>query len=350
MDLTSVPVLLVLGLVVAAQAQNCTKPLGGPNMSLKGDDILLDAFPEGAKVSFACDVGYASAGGSSTITCTQGGWSLVRMKCERKECGSAGEVANGEIDYSEGTQFGDKVVITCNRGYNLVGARELVCGDKGWLNRLPTCEAITCQPPPMIQNGNFRPMEDHYTFSEVVNYACEKLYSLDGSKSSECSEDGRFKPDPPTCVMVTCDDPVIDNGFWAGGSRPPHGYKASVTFQCKPKYKLIGEQTQTCNINGKWSPGLPTCSLIIIDPKTTTTTAATTAATAATATTTTTTISTETESGGNSFKQYGLPILIIIVLIVLAGVIYWLCKRKQGSQRSFPDNEAAKHGEGIPLS
>lgn len=33
-----------------------------------------------------------------------------------KNCGSGGEVENGVIDYPEGTQFGDKMVISCNTG------------------------------------------------------------------------------------------------------------------------------------------------------------------------------------------------------------------------------------------
>lgn len=33
-----------------------------------------------------------------------------------KTCGSAGEVENGHVDYSNGNEFGDKIVITCNPG------------------------------------------------------------------------------------------------------------------------------------------------------------------------------------------------------------------------------------------
>jgi len=56
--------------------------VGGDNMDLKGDDILLQTFPDGIKVTFACDVGYESVGGSASITCTAGAWSPVRMTCE----------------------------------------------------------------------------------------------------------------------------------------------------------------------------------------------------------------------------------------------------------------------------
>lgn len=51
-------------------------------MDLKGEDILLQAFPDGTKVTFACNIGYTSAGGSAVITCTAGSWSPVRLICE----------------------------------------------------------------------------------------------------------------------------------------------------------------------------------------------------------------------------------------------------------------------------
>lgn len=65
-------------------AQDCTNPVGGPNMNLKDDDILLQAFPDGIKVTFVCDIGYISAGGSGVITCKAGEWSPIMLKCESK--------------------------------------------------------------------------------------------------------------------------------------------------------------------------------------------------------------------------------------------------------------------------
>lgn len=53
-------------------------------MDLKGSDSLLQTFPDGTQVSFACDPGYMSAGGSAVITCNAGTWTPVRLKCESK--------------------------------------------------------------------------------------------------------------------------------------------------------------------------------------------------------------------------------------------------------------------------
>ncbi|XP_070824070.1 C4b-binding protein alpha chain-like isoform X4 [Chaetodon trifascialis] len=275
MDVTSFLLLSCVGLVMTAQVQDCSRPVGGPNMNLKDSDLLLETFPNGTKVSFACDVGFASAGGSPVITCTNGTWSPVKLKCERKNCGPAGEMENGHIDYSEGTDFGDKIVITCNSGYRFVGKqepREILCGDKGWMSRLPVCEAVTCNPLPPIVGGTFSPDKETYSYGDVVKYSCQNDLTLSGSSSISCSDDGIFQPAPPTCIMVQCKDPEVENADWVGGSRPPFGYKAIATFKCRSGHIMKGEATQTCEMNSQWSPGLPTCEKMPDPTKATTTT------------------------------------------------------------------------------
>uniref|UniRef100_A0A8C9XV73 Sushi domain-containing protein n=1 Tax=Sander lucioperca TaxID=283035 RepID=A0A8C9XV73_SANLU len=242
-------------------AQNCSKPVGGDNMGLKGDDILLQTFPEGKKVTFACNVGYVTAGGSPSITCTAGNWTTLMLKCERNNCGSAGEVDNGNVDYPEGTQFGGKLVVTCNTGYNMVPNNvQLFCGAQGWLGRLPTCEVVTCDLPPVVVNGVFSPLKESYDYGEVVQYKCQNDYTLSGSSSISCSEHGTFGPAPACCkLMVRCEDPKIYNAHQVDGSQPPHGYNSTVTYECISGYVMEGGHTLTCGIDGQWSPALPTC-------------------------------------------------------------------------------------------
>ncbi|AWP10165.1 putative membrane cofactor protein-like isoform 4 [Scophthalmus maximus] len=313
MGITSLLLMVILDLVTTAQGQNCSKPVLGGNMHLKGEGILLTTFSDGVSVNLACDVGHMSAGGSSTITCTAGTWSPVRMTCERKYCGSAGEVKNGNIDYSEGTQFGDTISIHCNTGFKMVGRPDIVCGDKGWMGRLPLCEVMTCDPPDPIAHGTFSPeKEDFYEYSQVVEFRCLNDYTLRGSKLLTCSEDGNFKPDPPACVKVECNDTRIENGDQDAGSRPPHRYQATMTFQCRPGYVMFGERTQICGIDSKWSPGVPECKLSA------TTKATTTSTTTTTTTTTTRSVKetdaprpTDTAETGNNWLKWVIPILAL---------------------------------------
>ncbi|XP_076734589.1 complement component receptor 1-like protein isoform X4 [Maylandia zebra] len=240
-------------------AQNCPRPPKGENMDLKGNDILLTSFPDGTTVTFACNTGYKSAGGSPRITCTAGSWSPLGLKCQRKNCFSVEDVQDGQIEYRPGTEFGDKAVLICNIGYMPVGGGELTCGSQGWMGRLPVCEVTQCESPPVVQDGSFSPNKDLYEYNNVIYYTCKKDYTVVGSRQSYCSDDGTFKPEPPKCIKVECEDPEISFGQLSSGARPPYGYLSTVTLQCNAGYTMTGSATVTCELNGQWSPGLPQC-------------------------------------------------------------------------------------------
>ncbi|KAM8754574.1 membrane cofactor protein-like isoform 4-T4 [Acanthopagrus schlegelii] len=262
MGVTDLLLLSCLGFAITAHAQDCARPAGGPNMHLKDEYILKETFADGDRAVFTCDVGYISAGGSSSITCTAGSWNTVTLKCDRRNCGSPGEVLNGQIHYPQENLFGDRIEITCDEGYRLVGKSTITCGAEGWMGRLPRCEVATCDEAPQVKDATFTPYKDPYNYGDVVRYTCQNGLTLNGSASIECSDDGTFKPDPPTCHRVQCEDLDIPNLVWVSGSRPPHGYKARLTYRCITGYRIVGQSTLTCDINSQWSPGLPRCEEI----------------------------------------------------------------------------------------
>ncbi|KAM4570642.1 C4b-binding protein alpha chain-like [Fundulus diaphanus] len=243
--------------------QQCSKPSGGPNMDLKPAYILNTTFEDGATVAFSCSPGYTPAGGSTRITCTAGQWSAVLLRCERKTCGALTEVTNGEVIYTDGNEFGDTARVQCKAGYFPVGGSPVLrCDVEGWTGRLQTCEVLQCVTPGRIVNGAFSPEKDSYEYREVVRYSCNKDLVLNGSRELTCSEDGNFSPAPPTCVWVECKDPVIENGQYESGSRPPHRHQAVVTYSCKTGYKMEGPSTVTCNLTSQWFPSLPKCNMV----------------------------------------------------------------------------------------
>lgn len=261
MAITAVLLLSSLGFfAVNAQAPGCSRPVG-EHMDLKGNDIFLTSFPDGTTVTFACNTGYVSAGGSPSVTCTAGSWSPVRLKCERYNCGPAEEVENGQIEYRPGTEFGDIAVVICNPGHMPVGGGKRTCGSQGWLGRFPVCEVTKCASPPVMQDGSFSPYKELYEYNEVIQYTCKKDYTVVGSRQLHCSDDGTFKPEPPKCIKVECGDPEISFGQWSSGARPPYGHLSTVILQCNAGYTMIGSATVICGLNGQWSPGLPQCIL-----------------------------------------------------------------------------------------
>ncbi|XP_061908768.1 membrane cofactor protein-like isoform X2 [Entelurus aequoreus] len=358
--------LSLFGLATIAQAQSCSTPPRGANMDLTDTDILTESFPDGGTATFACNVGYTPEGGSPTITCTAGTWSQVTLICKRKTCGSIGNVPNGNVDYSQGNEFGDTISVSCNRGYILVGKDSFTCGDQGWEGgRLPSCEVVVCDPPPQLPNGLFSPGLESYTYGQVLQYSCEKDYTLNGSKIVECSDNGQFKPDRPNCVKVNCLEPIVEKAEWV--ARPPYGYKAMLTFQCLAGYTMNGSASITCGINSTWSPPAPSCL-----PKQTTTmpsdkkTPSSPTTPTPKAKQTTTTPSDKTPSspitptpkgdGGNSlWMPLGVALIVVIVLTVVIAACYhfrgaFINKENKLGYRKGRSNSVATTDEGVVMS
>ncbi|XP_034075598.1 membrane cofactor protein-like isoform X2 [Gymnodraco acuticeps] len=300
--------LTCVGLFLSAQAQDCSSPVGGDNMGLKGNDILLQSFPDGTKVTFACDVGYVTAGGSASITCTAGDWSSLRMTCKRKQCGAFEDVPNGSVDYSEGNEFGDKLTVTCKPGYDLVGNPNILCGNEGWMGRPPVCEEVDCKEP-VVGFGHWDSgSRGPYTYKATVTFKCNEGYRMTNSATIICGINELWEPALPKCeavpadtttttkspesttkptavpadtttttkspesttkpTEVDCKEPVVGFGHWDSGSRGPYTYKATVTFKCNEGYRMTNSATIICGINELWEPALPKCEAGVPTPHT----------------------------------------------------------------------------------
>ncbi|XP_055079045.1 membrane cofactor protein [Periophthalmus magnuspinnatus] len=238
----------------------CDRPVGKEHMQLI-TDITFPA-QEGDQVTFTCEMGYRPLG-RGTVTCSGGQWSSLNMKCEIRNCGSAGEVTDGYVDYSEGTEFGASVEVICNDGYIPVPANnKLYCGVNGWDGRLSVCEVTFCDEPKSIANGHYTPVNDQYKHLEAVVYSCERNFILNGSNTLVCKNQ-KFTPAPPNCVSVECPEPTVNSGRISSGTLPPYKHQASVSFSCEEGHILKGSSSVTCDINSKWIPALPECMPIV---------------------------------------------------------------------------------------
>ena len=57
------------------------------------------------------------------------------------DCGSLPDPANGRVDHTAGTTFGQTAVYSCNIGYNLVGNNTRTCqATRVWSGSAPTCQ------------------------------------------------------------------------------------------------------------------------------------------------------------------------------------------------------------------
>nr|XP_020492347.1 complement receptor type 1-like isoform X1 [Labrus bergylta] len=242
------------------EAGGCGVPVTDQNSNANLADkyITMPSFSSGDKVLYVCDVGYTQAGGSRYRRCSEGKWSPLRLKCERKSCGSAGEIIFGQFTYT-GVQFGDIATAECDEGFYLVGRAHRTCMSEGWDGRVPVCEAVDCEAPPQVKNADMiGPMEPSYTYRTVISYQCQ-VGILVGKKELWCTKDGKWSHPPPTCKEITCPSPNVPRAFWTRAHKKVHQPRDNLSIECNRGYIMSGPKTVTCGIDGRWLPALPKC-------------------------------------------------------------------------------------------
>ena len=59
------------------------------------------------------------------------------------DCGNLTDPANGQVNHTAGTTFGQNATYSCNTGYNLVGNSTRTCQATGsWSESEPTCQGM----------------------------------------------------------------------------------------------------------------------------------------------------------------------------------------------------------------
>ena len=59
------------------------------------------------------------------------------------DCGNLTDPANGQVNHTSGTTFGQTATYSCNTGYNLVGDSTHTCqATVEWSGSVPTCQGL----------------------------------------------------------------------------------------------------------------------------------------------------------------------------------------------------------------
>ncbi|XP_074019626.1 complement receptor type 1 [Numenius arquata] len=291
----------------------------GVHNGTKGTD-----FVHGSVVVYKCRDGFTLAGAAS-IHCIvdhqhHGVWSKPTPECKRDDgpvehvlCGKPPTIDNGVHNGTKSTTFahGSVVVYKCRDGFTLAGAAFLQCmaGDQAqgvWSKPTPECRgganiiivgATVCAgdrsmvlaftlcllgssallpatvararapqcPFPRVQYGRrvsiARPF---YRMGDTVSFVCSTGYTLQGSRTSTCGADFRWRPPLPTCKKeAMCPQPPnIANGLHSGQSLDKFSRGSTVSYSCRDGYELVGNVSISCAEGGLWSRPLPRCEAI----------------------------------------------------------------------------------------
>ncbi|XP_066559751.1 complement receptor type 2 isoform X2 [Amia ocellicauda] len=238
----------------------CTAPPSYTNVLLRDRHPTRSRYPSDAKVIYTCAEGYIRAGGSWAVFCINGKWTTLTLNCERRSCGSAGEIQNGQFKYN-GILFGDTVVAECEVGYQLVGRGYRQCKSTGWDGIIPICESVKCADPPEAAGlRRTGPLEGPFDYNTVLSYSCERG-TLIGNREIHCNQNGDWSSPPPQCTDINCPAPYLKNGRLTSGFSVLFKYRATVSFACHAGYELNGARWITCEKDGRWHPEIPKCEL-----------------------------------------------------------------------------------------
>uniref|UniRef100_A0A4W5MRG5 Sushi domain-containing protein n=1 Tax=Hucho hucho TaxID=62062 RepID=A0A4W5MRG5_9TELE len=265
-------------LAVFASAQvpsKCGAPSSYPHTQIEDKYMKQGVFRNGEKVLYRCAEGYTQNSGVRSIKCHDGKWTQLTMKCEKKNCGSAGELFNGYFKYM-GTLFGNKAYAVCNEGFTLKGMEYRTCKDSGWIGEIPTCEEVgetqvvqaevTCPAPSVANSVKLSETVSVYSVRESVTLVCSKGFLLTGAQQLTCGPTGQWQPELPLCLPsvgeITCNVPKAQENRLINGLKPVYRSGDSLSFSCKDLYYLVGSNTVTCGVEGKWTHSLPRCKMI----------------------------------------------------------------------------------------
>uniref|UniRef100_A0A3P9L360 Sushi domain-containing protein n=1 Tax=Oryzias latipes TaxID=8090 RepID=A0A3P9L360_ORYLA len=232
-------------------------PVIGSNAYLVDKYAMMTSFSSGDKVYYSCNVGYTARAGSRSRRCKNGKWTQLKLKCERKLCGHAGEIENGHFVYT-GVKFGDVATAKCNEGYILVGRATRNCRSQGWDGRIPVCEVAICDKPKKTNAISKGPEEPPYRYRSVIRYQCQ-VGMLDGPREIYCTSNGTWNASPPQCKEFTCPPPNVPHAYWMGAHREKFNAMDVISIDCDRGYSIQGPTSITCSRDGRWIPSLPSC-------------------------------------------------------------------------------------------
>ncbi|XP_052783270.1 uncharacterized protein LOC128219502 [Mya arenaria] len=198
---------------------------------------------------YQCNDGYETDD-NIIVECLNDQWDSLPV-CTRKDCGKIATLMNGNITYVDGTFFGDTAVVECDIGYELSQEDIIQCQSNGTWNYLPFCDKVYCDTfPPNAVNSS----STGYGFGDRVEITCEKGYRVI-ENISECQSNKRWVPDS-VCQIKDCGNISIENGQIQDEANTTFG---SVIFvACEDGLSIIGKEHVSCLETGEWD-ALPIC-------------------------------------------------------------------------------------------
>uniref|UniRef100_A0A673GR16 CUB and sushi domain-containing protein 3-like n=1 Tax=Sinocyclocheilus rhinocerous TaxID=307959 RepID=A0A673GR16_9TELE len=239
--------------------QPTCKPVqcGNPGTPANGCILRVHGTTFSHSIVYSCVDGYRLSGSPSRQCLANGTWSGSEPNCTLISCGDPGGPASG-LRFGEDFTIGQNVTYSCQPGYVMENGSFVIrtCTHNGtWSGTLPTCQGVTCAPPPSVSNGEVE--GSVFEWGTSVSYRCLMGYELSFPAVLTCVGNGSWSGEVPLCLPKFCGDPGLPPRVRREGQS--FIFKAEVTYSCSAPYVLVGSSTRTCQADGTWSGTQPRC-------------------------------------------------------------------------------------------
>ena len=155
-------------------------PAGGRVASLEG------------VAKYDCDPGLVLRSGDSTRFCHHGHWEGTLPLCSQLECDTPVSPSDGFIKITNFTGSftpGTTATYLCSPGFSLTGgesSQTRTCSSDGqWSGDSPSCQPLSCGPPPSINNTLVQLLNHSTTLHSIALYHCRHLNTLNNSTGGQ---------------------------------------------------------------------------------------------------------------------------------------------------------------------
>nr|XP_004658861.2 E-selectin [Jaculus jaculus] len=216
--------------------------------------------------NFSCEDGFLLQGAAQVECTAQGQWTQQIPVCKAFQCEALSKPYRGYMKCLPGAsgafKSGASCEFSCEKGFELKGSKRLQCDPRGkWDGNKPTCAAVKCGAMAQPHNGSMtctHAATGEFTYMSSCAFRCAEGFELQGSAQLECTSQGQWTQEAPSCQVVRCSSPVVPGkaSMSCSGSAV---FGTVCEFACPEGWMLNGSSSLTCDATGHWSGMLPTC-------------------------------------------------------------------------------------------
>ena len=258
-----------------------------PRFEVEGGRVVGSDWSYKSVLSAECVAGFALSSRNRAVVCgVDGLWNESTPTCGRVLCHSPPNVPNGKVSGTKGV-YNESLKVTCEFGYELVGANKITClSNKNW-SKVGVCRKIFCREKLNKDEHLTIFLEINETarrkisslalsentifhFNATVEFECERGFKLEGQNTSTCTSDGRWSNPAPHCSRIVCSTPPLLHhsryfkGFSEVTLQAEHAVDTVLRIQCEEGFQATEKVFIKCMENEEWNQtSLPNCKPIV---------------------------------------------------------------------------------------